>query len=336
MLKRDLDEIAEHSGDALEGLRGSRVLVTGAFGFLGRYLTSSLARVAAEVTAVDRAEYRGLRFAENVRVVPRFDVAKRFINEGRAFDHVVHCAGIASPYHYQADPLGTIDAATLGLRNMLDLAERSGSSLLSFSSSEVYGNPDSANVPTREGYNGDVSSLGPRACYDISKRMGETLCSVYHRKHGVRAVIVRPFNVYGPGMPKGDSRVLPSFATSAARGEPLTVYDDGRQTRTFCYVTDAVAGFLRALALGTGGEAYNVGNPEPELSMLGLAERVRGIVPGVQVRTVEYPSTYPADEPRRRCPDITKARQQLGYEPRVSLEDGLGRFFDWALPEYRS
>lgn len=335
------EEMAEESVSragrtTADALRHSRVLVTGAFGFLGRHLVGSLSRIAREVVAVDRCLYdTRLAFPGNVEVHGNVDVSREVLRDLKPFDFLVHAAGIASPYHYMAEPLATIDAATTALRRVLDLAVRDGAPVLSFSSSEVYGNPDRANVPTREGYNGDVSSIGPRACYDISKKMGETLCSVYHRQHGVRAVVVRPFNVYGPGMPRGDSRVLPAFALKIARGEPLEVFDTGHQTRTFCYVTDAVAGFLRALARGQGGEPYNIGNPEPEVSVLALAERVRAIVPGVQVRTVDYPSTYPADEPRRRCPDVSKARQQLGYEPQVSLEEGLERFFGWAVPEYR-
>ena len=206
---------------------------------------------------------------------------------------------------------------------------------LFFSSSEIYGDPDAQHVPTPESYRGNISCVGPRACYDESKRLGETLCVVFHELYGVPTRMVRPFNVYGPGMQEADYRVLPNFGSRIVGGKPLHIYGSGKQTRTFCYITDAIVGFFKVLLNGGPAQAYNIGNPVPEVSMLELAkilERVMGRSLDVQV--VDYPDTYPADEPQRRCPDISKAALQLNYKPIVSLEEGLGRFMRWASSTY--
>jgi UDP-glucuronate decarboxylase len=245
-------------------------------------------------------------------------------------------AGIASPYYYRAYPLETLDVAVLGTRRLLDIARRCGSRMVYFSSSEIYGDPDPRHVPTLESYRGNVSALGPRACYDESKRLAETLCWIYHERFGTQATIVRPFNVYGPGMKEKDYRVLPNIASRVRGGLPVHVYGTGRQTRTFCYATDAVRGFLLALLKGNPGEAYNIGNPVPEISMMDLVKTVSRVLGRrVPMQRIDYPDSYPADEPMRRCPDITKARLQLGYEPRVPLEEGLKRFFSWTQTAYR-
>jgi UDP-glucuronate decarboxylase len=217
------------------------------------------------------------------------------------------------------------------------MARKHPARLLFFSSSEIYGNPDAAHVPTQESYHGNVSCLGARACYDESKRLGETLVRIYAEKFGVRGCIVRPFNVYGPGMQNLDYRVLPNFAAKILAGDPVNIYGTGNQTRTFCYVSDAIRGFLQVLLRGEPGEPYNIGNPEPEISMLELVETIKQALPErkVEYHIIEHPDTYPADEPQRRCPDITKARLQVGYAPRIELEEGLRRFFTWAEKTYR-
>lgn len=253
----------------------------------------------------------------------------------RHVDFILHAAGIASPAHYRRYPLETLEVATRGTQNALELAKANpGCRIAFFSSSEIYGDPDAANVPTREEYRGNVACLGPRACYDMSKRLGETLVQIYAEKHGVHGTIIRPFNVYGPGMQKHDYRVLPNFAARIAANEAIEVYGDGKQTRTYCYVTDAIGGFLRVLLHGRAGEPYNIGNPSPEISVLELVEHVKGIQPSgrpaIKTRVMPHPASYPADEPNRRCPDISKAARDLGYAPRVSLDEGLRRFFGWA------
>ena len=186
-----------------------------------------------------------------------------------------------------------------------------------------------------ESYRGNVSCQGPRACYDESKRVDETLCYIYHTANGTETNTIRPFNVFGPGMQETDYRVLPNFASRIKAGKPLNVYGSGNQTRTFCYITDAIAGFLLVIIKGVPGEAYNIGMPEPEISMLDLVARIQA-VSGRKVahNIIEYPDSYPADEPIRRAPDIRKARLQLGFDPRVDLDEGLRRFLSWTDAAY--
>lgn len=344
-LKSDVAEIAHRLGREAAAFEGKTVLLSGGRGFLGRYFTELFAYLNEHILkrpcgliALDNLITAG---AEGARAARRphyrfikHNIIKEFVSPRRV-DFIVHMAGIASPFYYRAYPLETLEVAVHGTKNMLELAQRHGAKLLFFSSSEIYGDPDPKHVPTSESYRGNVSCHGPRSCYDESKRLGETLCYVYHSKFGTAAKIVRPFNVYGPGMQENDYRVLPNFASCVKGGRPLKIYGTGGQTRTFCYVTDALAGFLKALIRGVPGEAYNIGNPEPEVSMLELVRRTEAAL-GRRVKwnRVEYPDSYPADEPQRRCPDVTKARLQLGYEPRVGLDEGLRRFYRWTEAVY--
>lgn len=348
LLDSDITEICESLGESARSFAGRRILITGARGFLGRYFTEVFLRLNAtvlrdpcEIVALDNLVTSGVLGSELPRdrnfAFVEHDIIKPFYPE-RPVDFIIHAAGIASPYYYRKWPLETLEVATTGLKNMLELAKKHGSRLLFFSSSEIYGDPDINHVPTQESYHGNVSCLGARSCYDESKRLGETLVRIYAEKFGVKGAIVRPFNVYGPGMQKLDYRVLPNFAAKILANEPVTVYGTGKQTRTFCYVTDAIRGFLQVLLDGEPGEPYNIGNPSPEITVLGLVEAIKTIRPELNVRyhVAEHPDTYPADEPQRRCPDITKAKLQVGYAPHVELEDGLLRFFDWAAAAYRT
>jgi len=346
LLDSDIAEICTTLGPSAREFAGKRILITGARGFLGRYFTDVFVKLnetvldtPCEIIAIDNLITAGAMGAEveahrHVAFV-NHDIIKPFYPE-RPVSFVLHAAGIASPYYYRKWPLETLEVATIGLKNVLELTRSSGARMLFFSSSEIYGDPDSAHVPTKESYHGNVSCLGARACYDESKRLGETLVRIYQTQYGVQGMMVRPFNVYGPGMQKLDYRVLPNFAAKILAGEPVNIYGTGKQTRTFCYVTDAIRGFLQVLLAGQAGEPYNIGNPKPELSMLELTEAIKRAVPGVNVqqRLIEHPDTYPADEPQRRCPDITKAQIQVGYEPQVGIEDGLRRFFQWAKVAY--
>jgi len=250
-------------------------------------------------------------------------------------DYIIHAAGIASPYYYRAYPLETLQVAIKGTQNMLERAKSHGARFTFFSSSEIYGDPDCDHVPTPESYRGNVSCQGPRACYDESKRVGETLCYIYHNTKGTCTNTIRPFNVFGPGMQEADYRVLPNFASRIKAGTPLLVYGSGVQTRTFCYITDAIVGFLKVILRGVPGEAYNIGNPDPEISMVDLVKRIESIVKkSIKYSIVEYPDSYPADEPSRRAPDIRTAQLQLGYRPVVDLDEGLRRFLLWSDREY--
>lgn len=348
LLRSDIDEIVSGLGGEFWGrFSGKRVLLTGGRGFLGRYFTEVFARVnerftfqPVELVVLDNLITSG-PFGEQAAPLPnvafvKHDITKPFHPERRV-DFILHAAGIASPAWYRKYPEETYSVSVKGTENVLEIAKNNpGSRLAFFSSSEIYGDPTVGNLPTPESYKGHVSCLGPRACYDEGKRFGEMMVRVAYERHGVSGSMIRPFNFYGPGMQKTDYRVLPNFASRISDGLPLQVYGDGSQTRTFCYVTDGIRGCLQVLLDGHAGEPYNVGNPDPEISMSNLAT-VAGCLSGADVRfeKSEYPETYPADEPQRRCPDISKIRAHVGYEPRVALEDGLRRFFGWASEAYR-
>lgn len=345
-LPPDIKEIAARLGEEAKRFAGATVLICGGHGFFGRYylglfhyLNQHVLSKPCRLIVLDNhitsgtvdtglAERDGYRFVAHDIIQP--------ITLKEPLDYIIQMAGIASPYYYRKYPLETLEVATTGTKHLLHLArERRVKGFLFFSSSEIYGDPDPTYIPTPESYRGNVSCHGPRACYDESKRLGETLCTIFHEVHGVPTKIVRPFNVYGPGMREMDYRVIPNFASRIVGGKPLHVYSSGRQTRTFCYITDAIVGFTKVLLDGTRGQAYNIGNPVPEVPMLELAETFQRVMGRrLQVQRVEYPDSYPPDEPQRRCPDISKARVQLQYEPAVSLEDGLGRFMGWAAKHY--
>jgi UDP-glucuronate decarboxylase len=345
LLQSDIEEIVANLPISyLTQFGGKHILLTGGRGFLGRYFTAVykllndtlLSKTPVKLTIMDNLISAGPEGAKVLEIANFNFIEHNCINPlpniGKV-DFILHAAGIASPAHYRKYPLETLEVATIGLKNSLELAKLNpGCRIAFFSSSEIYGDPDKAHIPTRESYRGNVACLGPRACYDMSKRLGETLIQIYHQHYGVHGTIIRPFNVYGPGMQKTDYRVLPNFGARIMEGLPLQIYGHGDQTRTFCYVTDAIVGFLRVLADGVPGEPYNIGNPTPEISMKDLAIEVAKVLDKKEIEfdIVDYPDTYPADEPNRRCPDISKAVQQLGYDPRVSLEDGLKRFFTWA------
>lgn len=341
----DIEEIIANTRSLHESFEGKSVLITGAGGFLGRYFTavfekmnSSVLQQKCRVTALDNfiAGNNSSYEAGNRSGVEylQHDVIQPFETD-ESFDYILHAAGIASPFYYRAFPLETIEVSITGTKNMLHHARQANASLLFFSSSEIYGDPDPKYIPTAESYRGNVSCLGARACYDESKRLGETLCRVFHTQYGVHTNIVRPFNIYGPGMGERDYRVLPNFASRIKGGHPLHIYSSGNQTRTFCYITDAITGFLKVLVKGVPGEPYNIGNPRPEISMIDTAELIKKILNiEIGIDTVEYPDSYPADEPNRRCPDISKARAHVAYNPQVELGEGLRRFLSWTDQNY--
>jgi len=298
-------------------------LITGANGFLGRHLRRRLPpeRTVCIDSFISSERVMGVRDMD-VTTTAFLNATRKWVTESDA-PVIFHLAGIASPYHYRKHPFQALDASIAGTRNVLEAALlRPGTRVVVMSSSEIYGDPPSANVPTPESYRGNVSCLGPRACYDEGKRVAETLCQLYAERHGVNVSIVRPFNVYGPGMAANDYRVMPQLREAKRLGQALKVYGSGKQTRTFCYVDDAIDGILLVADKGRAGEPYNIGNPDPEIAMTELC-----LVAGVPFELVPYPPAYPGDEPMRRCPDIGKARA-IGYEPKVTLSEGLGRFFD--------
>jgi UDP-glucuronate decarboxylase len=340
----DIQRILDNLGADVQRFAGKTVLVSGGAGFLGRHfialfrqlnrgvLSTPCKVISADnyITGGQLALHEGDRHDPNV-VDVWADVSYPLpVREDLHF--ILHLAGVASPVYYMKYPLETIESAVHGTRNLLELARTNKNleGFLFFSSSEIYGDPDPKAVPTPETYHGYVSSVGPRACYDESKRLGETISTIYQQQFGVPVKIVRPFNVFGPGMRHDDRRVIPMFTYEALGGRPIPVHGDGRQTRTFCYITDAITGFLKTLLKGAPGEAYNIGNSDNEIAMRDAAQLFTELIPGSTVSLIPYPNNYPAGEPQRRCPDLTKAKKHLGYAARVDLEEGLSRFIAWA------
>jgi UDP-glucuronate decarboxylase len=345
-LDSDIQEICERNASTLQALSGKTVVITGAAGFLGRYFLGAFARANESLSEPIRLIGIDSYITSNhpnldssIRSIPNLEwihgdaaIASQLPEK---FDYILHAAGIASPQHYRANPLLTIDVTINVTRALLEKAKNDNSRMVFFSSSEIYGDPSPENVPTKEDYRGNVSSRGPRACYDESKRLGETLCWVYENYYDTHVSVVRPFNVYGPGMMPTDYRVLPNFAASISRGEKLSVYGTGKQTRTFCYITDAITGFLQVLVEAKRPDVFNVGNPTPEINMLDLVELISQIKgENLLLELQDYPATYPADEPNRRCPDISRLISLIGFEPKVSLIEGLKRFLYWTEINY--
>ena len=354
LLEDDLTRITTALAGELPVMAGSHLLITGAGGFLGYYLVQSVlfwnerqaGDRAIHVTALDN--YRrgapewllALRGHRHLTLVEH-DAATPLPAGLPAFEYVIHAAGIASPTYYRRFPIETMDTNVQGLRHLLEYARaRAGTAaplrgFLFFSSSEIYGDPPPDQVPTPEDYRGNVSCTGPRACYDESKRYGETLCVNFAQQYRLPVTMARPFNNYGPGLKITDRRVIPDFARDVLAGRDIVLLSDGSPRRTFCYVTDAVAGYYKVLVRGRPGEPYNVGVEKPEISMLELAERVAALgrellgYRGSVIRQQSDEREYLMDNPNRRCPVIDKARRELGYEPAVDLEDGLRRSLVW-------
>lgn len=342
IIAADIKAIADALGSDAQKFSGKTILISGGSGFLGkyflslfRYLNDNVLESPCKVISVDNfitgSKHPHFDHSDHKNIIEVWGDISYPLPIREDVDYIIHAAGVASPVHYMKYPLETIESAVSGIKNLLEFARKNKTQgFLFFSSSEIYGDPDPKSVPTPETYLGYVSSTGPRACYDESKRLGETIATIYHQQFGVPTKIVRPFNVFGPGMGHADKRVLPMFAYKALNGEKLPVHGDGVQTRTFCYITDAIVGFTKVLLNGEPGQAYNIGNQDNEISMKDLAELfIKVVGEDAAYDLIPYPATYPGGEPQRRCPDLTKARTKLAYEPTVSLEEGLKRFIGW-------
>lgn len=344
LVKEDIATIAKNLSKEAGKLAGKTVFISGGGGFLGKYIIGALChlndhtlKVPCRIISVDNfitgKHHPHFNYKGRNDVLEVWGDITQPLPVREPVHYILHAAGLASPVYYKKFPLETIESAVSGAKHLLELARKNKEhfeGFLFFSSSEIYGDPDPSAVPTPETYHGYVSSVGPRACYDESKRLGETITTVYSEQHGIPGKIVRPFNVFGPGMNHDDRRVLPMFAFKALNKEPIPVHGDGHQTRTFCYVTDAITGFLKVLLVGKSGHAYNIGNADNEISMKDLAElfvKIEGN--GASFKLIPYPANYPGGEPQRRCPDIRKAAAHLSFKPKVSLHDGLKRFIEW-------
>jgi UDP-glucuronate decarboxylase len=303
--------------------RGKRVLVAGGAGFIGSHLCARLLEKGHDVVCLDSLQTGSIRNIAAFGTHPRFTLVRHDIvipYDCEGVDEIYGLACPASPRHYQADPVHTTRTCVQGAINLLELAKRTGARILQASTSEVYGDPHVH--PQREDYWGNVNPVGERSCYDEGKRCAETLFHDYGRQYGVDIKIARLFNTYGPNMAVRDGRVVSNLVVQALTGRPLTIYGDGMQTRAFCYVDDMVDGLLRLMdSPRTFSGPVNLGNPA-ELSMLQIAESIQK-ASGRSAGLVFEP--LPSDDPARRCPDITLARAVLGWQPKVTLEDGLRR-----------
>ncbi|MDH6196242.1 UDP-glucuronate decarboxylase [Mycobacterium frederiksbergense] len=360
VVAKDLDSICRRLDGEFGRMAGSSLLITGGAGFLGYYFVHA---VHHHNRNSQQQDWISLTVFDNyVRGVPNwtkeldgdcgvnfypYDLALPLPDDMGDFEYIIHAASIASPNYYRQRPIETMDSNVNGLRALLDHfyrqqrdSKRVGGFLF-MSSSEIYGDPAAEWIPTPETYRGYVSCTGPRACYDEAKRYGETLCVNFAQQYGLPIRAARPFNNYGPGLKITDRRVLPDFARNILADQDVSILSDGTPMRTFCYVSDAIVGYYKALVRGGVGEAYNVGTETPEISMADLGHMMVAAAgdlfgyKGTVVTGQTADKDYLVDNPNRRCPDISKARKQLDYDPIVPLEDGLRRLLLWyaANPE---
>jgi len=354
VVNADLDYINAEAAEEFSELSGKELLIAGGAGFLGYYLVQAPlnwnknhgGEAPIKVTVLDNfirgvpAWLTALETNPNLRLI-KHDISNPLPADLGDMEYLIHGASIASPTFYRKYPIETMDANVNGLRFMLEYAvaqkrkQKAVGGILFYSSSEIYGDPTPENIPTPETYRGNVSCTGPRACYDESKRYGETLCVHFARQYELPIKVARPFNNYGPGLKITDRRVIPDFARDIFDGRDMVMLSDGAAQRTFCYVADAVAGYYKVLVKGRPGEAYNVGVETPEISVAELARRLAALsrelfgYTGQVVFKASTDKDYLVDNPSRRCPIITKARTELGYDPKVMIDDGLRRSLIW-------
>lgn len=329
-------------------LKNGTILITGCAGFLGFYFVHFFYHFCdrlnlKKVICLDNFMLGYPKWIDEMEQDKRF-VIKKFdiisddiasIPEAEEADFIIHMASIASPMFYRKYPIETLDANIWGLRRLLDYyKEKAIKGFLFYSSSELYGDPVPEAVPTSEEYNGNVSATGPRACYDESKRFGETMCMLFAQQYQMPIGVVRPFNNYGPGMKINDKRVPADFAKNIVEQKDITILSSGTPSRTFCYIADAIAGYLKILLHGTY-DYFNIGIETPEITISTLAEIYQKAgkeifdYTGKVVYAVSEDKEYLTNNPQRRCPDITKARTILGYQPSITVEEGVRRFLQF-------
>jgi UDP-glucuronate decarboxylase len=356
VISKDVDYILSNCSEELRSLSGKNILITGGAGFLGYYMLHALLHWNRKNESGKKTNI--VVYDNFIRGVPdwlesleeddslkliRHDITNPLPESEFGFEYIIHAASIASPTYYRKYPLETMDANVNGLRYLLDYARSRKDSespvegFLFFSTSEIYGDPDPAFIPTPETYRGYVSSTGPRACYDESKRYGETLCVTFAEQFDLPVTMARPFNNYGPGLKITDRRVIPDFIRDILSDKDVVMLSDGSPSRTFCYIADAICGYFKILINGKPGEPYNIGVSSPEISMKELADKLVAIAArltdykGKVVFKESADKDYLVDNPNRRCPDISKAVAHLGYNPGIGLDDGLERNFIWYM-----
>ena len=335
----DIKEIVKNLKKYHNKFYGKKFLISGANGFLGKYFIKVITEIKNQTNKKIKVLAIDIKFDQcEIFRDKNITKIKKDINLISKFkfncDYILHAAGIPSPKNYYRKPIEAIFTSITSTKNLLEVSKRNKSKFIFFSSSEIYGNPDKKNIPTKETYNGNVSCIEDRSCYDEGKRVGETLCYFYKIKDNVDVAIFRPFNVFGPGMPKNDYRVFPRFFSSIKKNDPITIFKRGNQTRTFCYVTDAITAMFLVIINGNNF-VYNIGNSFPELTMnklhktmqLALKKKIRSV-------NINYPNNYPKVEPQRRCPDISKIKSELNFKNKVSIQDAIRRFYKWSSTYY--
>ena len=342
-LQKVTEIILDNLSNEVQKFSGKSVLLTGAGGFLGSNFCSFFYHLNSldildqpvELFAYDKFIHKKEDWVNQYNKSKFINFYEDDILSVKNFpkcDYIIHAASIASPIFYRKYPLETIDSNVVGLRKLLDFSlEFDPAGILFFSTSEIYGNPDAENIPTKETYFGNVNSFGPRASYDESKRLSETLCYIYNDKYNLPINIVRPFNNYGPGLNINDGRVIPDFFKNIMENKDIEIYSDGTSTRTFCYISDAITGYLLALLSNDKGEIYNIGNDAPEISINDLANLIIDISNSESkiVFKINKDSQYLTNNPQRRCPDISKAKAKLNFSPNISLKEGLIHTYDY-------
>lgn len=351
IVKQDLERIYNGlTQEERDGFQNSTILLTGGAGFLGFYFINFFTYYQQElgikkVICLDNFQVGEPKWLKDLSVEGKVELHKfnvitddiASVPGAEQADYIYHMASIASPIFYRKYPIETLDANIWGLRRLLDFyCEKSVRGFAFYSSSEIYGDPTPENIPTPETYRGNVDCQGPRACYDEAKRFGETMCYLFHQKYGMPISIIRPFNNYGPGMRLNDARVPADFANAVRQNKDIVMFSDGSPTRTFCYISDAITGYLKVLLHAKDGfEAYNIGMDKPEISIRRLAEiyteagkEIFGYT-GEAKFGVSEDKEYLANNPNRRCPIIDKARKLLGYDPKVDVEQGVRYFLEY-------
>ncbi len=359
IVKEDLANIySKLSKEELNKLKSSTILITGCGGFLGFYFMqffsyfSSQLQIKKIIGLENFLTGDGKQWMQELEAnypdlisLHEFDVVRHELDTIPGIDEadiIIHLASIASPTFYRIYPLETLDANIIGLRKLLDkYAEKRVKGFLFFSSSEIYGDPFPEFIPTKEDYRGNVATIGPRACYDEAKRFGETLCYVFAQKYQMPIGVVRPFNNFGPGMSLNDRRLPADFAQAVVNGKDIEIFSDGTPTRTFCYITDAIQGYLKTLLHGHF-DIFNIGMDKPEISVADFArlfkkqgEQVFDYTGKVDFK-LSQDKDYMTDNPNRRCPDISKAKAILDYQPSISVEEGIGRYLSFLKADIKS
>ena len=342
-VESDILEIIKNIKNEIKLINNKKILLLGSNGFLGKYFVKIFDQIISEKKArfsVDCFDNYISSSSSNRTTIKNKEKIKFYKADvsthtfKKKYDVIIFLAGIASPFIYKKNPIKTLSVSYDGVSNLIAKAKKNKSRFVFFSSSEIYGNPDEKNLPTKEAYYGNVNSFGPRSCYDEGKRVGETLCYIYNVYHNTDVKVIRPFNVFGPLMDKNDYRIVPNIIKKINTKKKILIHGDGKQTRTFCYVTDAITAMFLVIIKGNKF-VYNIGNDKPEINMSMLHKSIeKSIQKKINHKNIDYPKNYPQVEPLRRCPNISKIKEELGFKNNVGLLDSIRRFYFWTKKYY--